>query len=169
MPSLPTALGLRALPGSLHTPNKAPLYLTLNFIISYLVLAPRHLKQIHGIDHNVSPREDLAKHGAAAVASGKITAKQLAMMKRNEAAQANSVENYTLFVGAIGIASLAGVESHLVNRAGLLYTLARAVYGAVYVFVDSPALSLGRSVAWWVGNGSCLWLLWKAGKKLGAS
>ena len=120
--SLATALGLRAssMPG-LPTPNHAATYLTFHFFFAYCVLAPRHLKQFYGLDHNVAPRQDLAKHGAAAVASGSITRRTLEMMQRNEAAQANSVENYALFVGAMALATAAGVEGELVNRAGLVF------------------------------------------------
>jgi uncharacterized MAPEG superfamily protein len=167
MASLATTLGLRApsLP-NLTTPNCAPAFVSFHFIFAYCVLAPRHLKQIYGIDHNVSPREDLAKYGDAAVKSGKITQKQLEMMRRNESAHANAIENYILFVGAISFATFAGVERELVNRAGLVYTVARVAYGFIYIFVDQPFWSLFRSVAWWVGNISCLWLLRRAGRKL---
>ncbi|MCJ1320193.1 hypothetical protein MMC15_005531 [Xylographa vitiligo] len=167
MASLATALGLRApaLP-YLITPNYAPAYMSLHFVLAYCVLAPRHLKQIYGIDHNVSPREDLTKYGDAAVKAGKITPRQLAMMRRNESAHANAIENYILFVAAMSFATFAGVERELVNQAGLVYTVARVVYGFVYVFVDQLAWSLLRSVAWWVGNISCFWLLYRAGGKL---
>ena len=167
MAALASFLGLRAPPSpSLTTASWAPAYLSFHFVFAYCVLAPRHLKQIYGIDHNVSPREDLAKYGDAAVKSGKITQKQLEMMRRNESAQANAVENYILFVGAMSFASFAGVERELVNRAGLVYTVARVAYGFLYIFVDQHSWSLLRSVAWWVGNISCLWLLRRAGSKL---
>ncbi|MCJ1416030.1 hypothetical protein MMC32_002365 [Xylographa parallela] len=167
MASLATLLGLHtpSLP-NLTTPNYAPAYIGLHFVLAYLVLAPRHLKQIYGIDHNVSPREDLAKYGDAAVEAGKITATQLAMMRRNESAQANAIENYTLFVAAMAFATVAGVEGELVNRAGLLYTLARVGYGVAYVFADQLEWSVLRSGAWWVGNGSCLWMLYRAAGRL---
>lgn len=167
MASLATALGLRASPlSSLPTPNYAPAFVGFHFFFAYCVLAPRHLKQLYGIDHNVSPREDLTKYGEAAVKSGKITQKQLNMMRRTESAQANSIENFVLFVGAVGFATIAGVEGELVNRAALVYTIARVVYGFVYITVDKLSLSLIRSTSWWVGNISCLWLLYRAGGKL---
>jgi uncharacterized MAPEG superfamily protein len=167
MASLATTLGLRAssLP-NVTTASWAPAYVSFHFFFAYCVLAPRHLKQIYGLDHNVSPREDLGKYGEAAVQSGKITRGQLEMMRRNESAQANSIENYILFVGAMGFATFAGVEPELVNRAGLVYTVARIAYGLIYVLVDRRYLSLLRSVSWWVGNISCLWLLRRAGSKL---
>lgn len=167
MASLATTLGLRApsLPHS-TTPNYAPAFVSFHFIFAYVVLAPRHLKQIYGIDHNVSPREDLAKYGDAAVKSGKITQRQLEMMRRNESTHANAVENYILFVGAMCFATFAGVEPELVNRAGLVYTVARVAYACIYILVDRPFWSLSRGVAWWVGNISCLWLLRRAGSKL---
>jgi uncharacterized MAPEG superfamily protein len=167
MASLATTLGLRASASpNLTIPVFAPTYLTVNFILAYVVLAPRHLKQYYGLDHQASPREDLAKFGDEAVRSGKISQSTLNMMKRNESAQANAIENYVLFVGAMGFATFAGVERELVNRAGLMYTSARIVYGALYILVEDPFWSLFRTVAWWAGNGTCLWLLSKAGKKL---
>jgi uncharacterized MAPEG superfamily protein len=168
MASFYTTLGLRASPQT-PIPNYAPFYLSLHFIFAYCVLAPRHLKQLYGLDHNVSPREDLTKYGDRAVSSGKITQKTLNMMKRNEAAQANSIENYVLFVGAMSMACFAGVEREKINAAGLIYTVARVAYGGFYIFAESLGWSFGRSAAWWVGNGSCLWLLWKAGGNLNKS
>ncbi|KUJ06614.1 uncharacterized protein LY89DRAFT_603035 [Mollisia scopiformis] len=167
MASLATTLGLRApsLP-NVTVPSYAPAFLSFHFVFAYCVLAPRHFKQIFGIDHNVSPREDLVKYGDAVVKSGKITQKQLEMMKRNESAHANAIENYILFVGAVSFATFAGVERELVNRAGLVYTIARVSYGFIFIFVDQTFWSLFRSAAWWVGNISCLWLLRRAGKKL---
>jgi uncharacterized MAPEG superfamily protein len=167
MAFLAATLGLHQLSlPNFTTSSYAPAFLSFHFIFAYCVLAPRHLKQIHGIDHNVSPREDLSKYGEAAVKSGKITQKQLEMMRRNESAQANSIENYVFFVGAMGFATFSGVEHELVNRAGLVYTAARIAYGLIYILVDQPFWSLLRSVAWWVGNISCLWLLRRAGGKL---
>ncbi|KAK9423475.1 hypothetical protein SUNI508_13995 [Seiridium unicorne] len=88
------------------------------------------------------------------------------MMRRNESAQANSVEYYILFTSAMTVATFAGVEPELVNRAGLVYTVAPLAYGVSYILVDQQLWSLTRSVAWWVGNISCLWLLRRAGTKL---
>jgi uncharacterized MAPEG superfamily protein len=167
MSSLAATLGLRALSSPYSTPNYAPAYLSFHFVFAYCVLAPRHLKQIYGIDHNVSPREDLSRYGDAAVKSGKISQRLLNMMRRNESAQANSIENYIVFVGAMSFASFAGVERESINRAGLVYTISRIIYGCVYIWVDQPVWSFLRSTAWWGGNISCLWLLRKAGKKLG--
>ena len=56
------------------------------------------MKQKLGIDHNVSPREDLNKYGEKAVQSGKITAAQLRMLRRMESAHANAVEHFPFFV-----------------------------------------------------------------------
>lgn len=166
MASLSSALGLRALGGLATTTNHAPAILGFNFFLAFIVINPRHLKQWCGIDHQVSPRRDLAQYGEQAVRSGKITQKQLDMMYRTEAAQANTIENFTLLVGAMALASAAGVEPSLINRAGLIYTGARIAYGLNYVFVETQVLSLTRSLVWWVGNVSCLWLLRKAALKL---
>lgn len=166
MASLAAALGLGTAAAGVSVPNWAPGLLSWQFVFAYGLLSSRTLKQIYGIDHNSSPREDLAKYGDVAVKSGKITQKQLAMLKRNEAAHANSVENYALFVAALGFATFAGVERHLINRAGLLYVTARFVYSAVYILIDHDLWSQIRGLTWWTGNLSCLWLLYRAGAKL---
>ncbi|KAL2818728.1 hypothetical protein BDW59DRAFT_151912 [Aspergillus cavernicola] len=165
--SLLTSLGLSpALPSTI-IPNYGPTTLIFHFLFAYGVLSSRTLKQIYGLDHNGSPREDLTKYGEAAVTSGKITRAQLNMLRRNESAHANAVENYALLVAAVGMASLAGVSNVVINRACLTYTIARVVYGAVYILVESDTWSQARGICWWVGNLSCLTLLWKAGGLLG--
>ncbi|CAI7621809.1 unnamed protein product [Penicillium glandicola] len=117
MTSLLTALGLRAsLP---KTPNYGPGFITFNFILAYGLLSSRTLKQWYGLDHQVSPREDLAKYGEAAVREGKITRRQLDMLKRNESAHANAVENFPLLVAGVLFASLAGVPAQKINAAAL--------------------------------------------------
>ena len=169
MSSIAAALGLHGagpLGPSTSVPNYGPAYLIFNFLLAYGGLAPRHLKQYYGIDHNVSPREDLTKYGERAVRDGKLTQRQLNMIKRNESAQANTVENFTLFVAGVTFATFAGVPTQTINTACLTYTVARIAYGAFYILVETPKLSLLRSVASWVGNVSGLTLLWKAGNKL---
>ncbi|KAI6080996.1 hypothetical protein F4821DRAFT_40067 [Hypoxylon rubiginosum] len=166
MTFLATGLGLRAASLGSPTPNYAPAYLSFHFVFAYCVLASRNLKQLWGLDHQSSPREDLVKYGDAAVKSGKITQNQLNMLKRNEGAHANSVENYTLLVGAMGLATFAGVKPEIVNRAGLIYTAARIAYGISYILIEDNLLAVSRGVFWWIGNGSCLWLFWEAGKLL---
>ncbi|CAI7596285.1 unnamed protein product [Penicillium discolor] len=160
MTSLLTTRGLRASldPNS----NHGPIFLTFNFILAYGILSSRTLKQWYGLDHQVSPREDLTKYGEAAVREGKITRRQLDMLKRNESAHANAVENFPLLVAGVLFASLAGVPARRVNAAALSYTVARVVYGAVYIFVDHPTWSQVRGLVWWWGNVSCFFLLWKA-------
>jgi uncharacterized MAPEG superfamily protein len=162
------AIGLRAA-GSLDPasiPNYGPSFLIFNFLFAYGVLAPRTLKQYFGIDHNVSPREDLAKYGEAAVRDGKMTRKQLDMLKRNESAHANAVENFPLLVAGLLFASYAGVPRQTINATALTYTVARICYGAIYILIDRLGWSLLRSLTWWTGNLSCLYLLWKAGSAL---
>ncbi|KAF2129433.1 hypothetical protein P153DRAFT_316372 [Dothidotthia symphoricarpi CBS 119687] len=166
MAPLGIALGLRAAPSATNIPNYAPAFLSFHFIWAYGVLSSRTLKQWYGIDHNESPRYDLDKYGNDAVKSGQITQKQLDMLRRNESAHANAVENYAFFVGAIGFASLAGVDRRLINRAGLTYTLARVAYGFVYILIEDRRWSQLRGITWWIGNCSCLYLLWEAGSKL---
>lgn len=168
MASLVNNLGLRAASSSstFTTTNYGPAFLAFHFIFAYGVLSSRTLKQWYGIDHNASPREDLAKYGDAAVKSGKITQKQLNMLRRNESAHANAVENYAFFVGAMAFATFAGVDRGHVNRAGLTYTIARVAYSFVYILIDHDLWSQIRGMLWWVGNLSCLYLLRKSWEKL---
>jgi uncharacterized MAPEG superfamily protein len=166
MAPLSIALGLRGASSASGIPNYAPNFLAFHFIWAYGVLSSRTLKQWYCIDHNESPRYDLDKYGNEAVKSGKITQKQLDMLRRNESAHANAVENYAFFGTAIGFASLAGVDRRLINRAGLVYTLARVAYGFVYILIEDRLWSQLRGITWWIGNSSCLYLLWKAGAEL---
>lgn len=145
-------------------PNYSPFFLGFQFVYAYGILSSRTLKQWYGLDHNVSPREDLAKYGEAAIREGKLTRRQYDMLKRNEAAHANSVEGFSLFVAGLGLASIAGVSTRVINAAGLSYTVARLAYGAIYILVDHPKWSQLRGVVWWWGNLSCLYLLWEAQK-----
>lgn len=164
--SLLTAIGLTPAPLSAPIPNYGPGFLIFHFVFAYVAMSARVLKVYHGIDHQVSPRQDLIKYGEAAVREGKITAKQLEMLHRNEAAHANSVENYTLFVAGITLATIAGVPRTTINAAGLIYTVARILYGIHYITIDRNRPAWFRSVLWQAGNLSCLTLLWKAGKAL---
>lgn len=151
---------------TLPVPNYGPFFLGFHFIFAYVGISSRSLKRWYGIDHQTSPREDVAKYGEAAVRDGKITRRQLDMLKRNEAAHANSVENFTLLAASVLFASVAGVPAQTINLAGLSYTLARFVYGAVYILSDRPAWGAVRGLVWWWGNFSCFRLLWAAGKLL---
>lgn len=136
------------------------------FLFAYGLLSSRTLKQIYGIDHNVSPREDLNKYGGAAVQSGKITQKQLDMLKRNESAHANSVEHYTLFATSILWAHITGLPTTTINASALAYCVVRFGYAAVYILVDTPALSQARGLLWWTSNIICWRLLWLGSKAL---
>ncbi|KAJ5712944.1 uncharacterized protein N7483_010125 [Penicillium malachiteum] len=158
-----TRLGLA---GPLDSPvtNYSPFFLGFQYFYAYGLLSSRTLKQWYGLDHNVSPREDLAKFGEAAIIEGRITRRQLDMLKRNEAAHANSVEGFSLFVAGLGIASVAGVSPRIINAAGISYTVARLAYGAIYILVDHPKWSQLRGLTWWWGNFSCFYLLWEAQK-----
>lgn len=166
MSSLLAILGLRGASSTATLPNYGPAFVGFHFLYAYGVLSSRTLKQWYGIDHNVSPREDLAKYGEAAVREGKLTRRQLDMLKRNEWAHANSVENFSLLVASLLFASHAGVSVGTINAAGFSYTVARIFYSVVYILVDHPKWSQLRGLCWWWGNVSCLVLLWKAGRLL---
>lgn len=65
-----------------------------------MLMNTRPTKMYLGLDHNVAPREDLAKYGEAAVQAGKLSRRTLNRLKRQEASHANAVEGYPLFVAA---------------------------------------------------------------------
>ncbi|KAK3115625.1 hypothetical protein LTR53_004832 [Teratosphaeriaceae sp. CCFEE 6253] len=166
MASLLTALGLRASNPLTPAASITATYLITNYVFAYLVLASRTPKQHYGLDHNVSPREDLGKYGDAAVRSGKMTQKQLDQLRRLEGANANSIENYILFVAAMLFAQISGMASTQINATGLCYTVARFIYAGVYVFVDTPKLSQARGIMYWTGNFALFRLIWISGNAL---
>lgn len=53
------------------------------------------------MDHNTCPREDVRKYAEKMVQDRKISRRTLEMIKRWEAAHANVVEGYSLFVGSV--------------------------------------------------------------------
>jgi uncharacterized MAPEG superfamily protein len=112
------------------------------------------------LDHNVSPWDDLGKFGPDAVTSGKISQRQFDQLKRIEAAHANSVEHFPLFVGALIWAHMARLPTVEINRSALAYLLARIAYAAVYIFVDKPSWSQLRGLFWWTSNLLCFRLYW---------
>lgn len=97
--SILTTLGLRDAPGA-PAPNHGTTLLVANFILAYALMSTRGSKVRHGLDHNVAPRDDLAKYGEAAVQAGKLDRRTLNRLKRREAAHANAVEGYPLLVAA---------------------------------------------------------------------
>ncbi len=167
MSSLLTTLGLRS--DSNIIPNLAPYHTIFNFLFAYVFLAARPLKMLYKIDHNISPREDLVKYGDKYVQDGKITRSQLNLLKRNEAAHANAMEHFPLFVGSVLFASAGAVSNQRINVGCLAYGVARVIYSAAYLGVGRDVrLSYVRSLSWWASTWACLWLLWESGKGLNA-
>lgn len=139
-----------------------------HFAWAYLILAPRHLKQYHRIDHQVSPREDITKYGPSAVAKGKLTQRDLDRIKRMESAQQNSIEHLPFFLGGMIFATVAGLDNDFINRCGWIYTAMRVGYGVNYVLAETYRWSLGRALWWWGGNAVCGYLWWVAGRAINA-
>jgi uncharacterized MAPEG superfamily protein len=159
--SLMTRLGLRVSYLDLDSPPSiSAAAIIWQFIFAYGVLSSRTLKQYYGLDHNVSPRDDLSKFGPNAVTSGKISQRQFDQLKRIEAAHANSVEHFPLFVGALIWAHMARLPTVEINRSALAYLLARIAYAAVYIFVDKPSWSQLRGLFWWTSDLLCFRLYW---------
>lgn len=161
MSAIASTLGLTK-SSAANTPSRIPHHLAFNFFLAYMILASRGMKAQLGLDHNLSPREDVAKYGEAAVQSGKITREQLDKLKRNESAHAASIEYYSVLVGALLTAKQAGVPSYLINRCALVYSLARVGYGVAYIYATTRRLSRIRTAFWFVSTTSCMYLLWQA-------
>lgn len=167
MSTLAAALGLHATgQDGLPVANYAPYYAIFQFLWAHVLVSPRILKKIYGIDNPTSPREDLARYGEKAVQDGKITRRQLNQLKRNEAAHANSVENYPVFLAAVWYAMVGGVPNGKINRACAVYTLARAAYVAAYLLTERLEYTGFRSLSWWTESFACFYLFWQSGKTL---
>jgi len=88
------------------------------------------------------------------------------MLKRWEGAQANSIEGYAFFAASVLFALHAGVEKARMNGFMALYSLSRVVYATAYITIESDGWSRIRSYSWWIGNLSCVGLIYFGGKKL---
>ncbi|KAJ5129158.1 uncharacterized protein N7515_005197 [Penicillium bovifimosum] len=163
--ALLSILGLRAAPGQVPA-NHAAGFLVVNWAFAFGIMSTRATKIRLGLDHNVSPREDLSKYGEAAVQSGKISRRTLDRLKRQEAAHANAQEGYSLFVAAILVSLYAGLPNETINTVGAWYSVSRVAYSLLYTYIEFHHLSYLRSVAWWSGNISCIYALVQASKKL---
>ena len=157
-------------------PNYAPAFILGNWLYAYCTLSPRFAKMAVGLDHNLSPREDLAKYGAAAVQAGKLSRQRLGQIRRMQSAHENSVEGFTLFVAcgmsfcgssgcemfgsltwsSVSFATYASISSTTINTLCAWYTLSRLLYGAAYILIESERLSLLRTLIWWSCNASCI-------------
>lgn len=169
MTSLASALGLSANSKHIHDlaiGNYAAHHALFNFVLAYVVLSSRLLKQRYGIDHNVNPREDVVRYGERAVQEGKMTREQLNLVKRTESAHANSMEHYTVFIGSILFATVAKVPNGTINRVCTIYSASRVVYALAYLYIVRVKWTYVRSLAWWVSNVACMYLLWQSGKRL---
>lgn len=157
-------------------PNYAPAFTLANWLYAYCTLSPRFAKMAVGLDHNLSPREDLDRYGDAAVQAGKLSRRRLGRIRRMQSAHENSVEGFTLFVafgtsfcGSSGsemfgsltwssvlFATYASISSTTINTLCAWYTLSRLFYGAAYILIESERLSLLRTLIWWSCNASCI-------------
>lgn len=160
MSSLASNLGLK--PGS-EPQDLTAWYIIINFLWAYAFSSARGLKLLYGMDNQVSPRTDLDKRGPRAVLEGKITQAQLDMLKRNEAAHANSVEHFPLFATALILAKLAGLPNADINVTGFAYTIVRLAYWGNYVFSTTMGWAAPRALLWWGSNIVCFRLIWRAG------
>jgi uncharacterized MAPEG superfamily protein len=162
MSSIASALGLSS------SRNTGPYYAIFNFLFAHIILTPRTMKQIYGIDHNVNPREDLATYGERAVQEGKITRAKLDLIKRVQSAQANAIENYPVWLGSVLFATLAKVPNETINKVCVIYTAARLAHAVAYLTTTTVNYSYIRTVAWKVGLVSYVYLFWQSAKYLNA-
>ena len=73
-----------------------------------------------------------------------------------------------MFIGSALFAVVSKVPNETINGTCWIYSVARIVYAAAYLLVDKVQFSYIRSLAWWTGNISCLYLLWQSGTAMNA-
>ncbi|KAF8856747.1 hypothetical protein BDZ45DRAFT_789803 [Acephala macrosclerotiorum] len=88
-------------------------------------MSTRFIKNYYKFDHNSAPRQDVDKYGEQMVKDGKLSKRELDMMKRCQAAHENYIKGYTLFVGGTLLALYAGVPTPVLNGLMAAYTVAR--------------------------------------------
>lgn len=162
--SLPVLLGLRGQTSLESPPSFGAFYLIFHFVFAYGAISSRPWKMYYRLDHQVCPRQDLDKYGAAAVASGKLSQRRLDQMRRVEACHANSVEHFSFFAAALIWAHVAGVSPETINARALAYTAARVLYVLWYVLVDKQPWAYVRGLLWWTSNFICFGLIAAGGK-----
>jgi uncharacterized MAPEG superfamily protein len=79
------------------------------------------------------------------------------------------MENLPLFVGAMVLATQAGVSPITSNTTAAIYTAVRITYALLYIYTESMNLSWLRTICWWTGNIQCIRLLLLASKTLNGS
>lgn len=147
--------------------NYGPVSILAAFAGSHLILQHRIPKLFLGVDNNVYPREDLrGENGEALVASGKISRRTLARLRRWEAAHYNAVENLPVFIGAIVSLQLAGAANKTINRVAAVWLSSRLAFSVLYIAVEDKALSNLRTLAWWTSNVTSIWAFVHAAKRL---
>ncbi|KAK2590079.1 hypothetical protein QQS21_012240 [Conoideocrella luteorostrata] len=161
MSSLASILGFKS--GS-ETRDMIAEYIIINALWAYNLSSARALKVFYKLDNNVSPRADLEKFGPRAVLEGKVTQAQLDMLKRNEAAHANSMEHFPVFATALVLAKVARLPAADINFAAFAYTVLRIAYFGNYVFSTTFSWAALRPFLWMGSNIVCLRLIWHAGK-----
>ncbi|PLN80382.1 hypothetical protein BDW42DRAFT_113861 [Aspergillus taichungensis] len=166
MSSILSTLGLRATAGGVAPSNHAVGYIVANWFFTYFATSARASKMWFGLDHNSAPREDLAKYGEAAVQSGKISRRTLNRLKRQEAAHANGVEGFPLFVAAMLLGIFAGLPAETINGVGAWYSVSRVLFTISYTLTESEGMSFFRSAFWVSGNIGCIVGLLEAAKTL---
>ncbi|PKY00172.1 hypothetical protein P168DRAFT_322623 [Aspergillus campestris IBT 28561] len=166
MSSILSTLGLHAAASGAAPPNHAVGYIVANWFFAYLATSARASKMWLGLDHNSAPREDLAKYGEAAVQSGKISRGTLNRLKRQEAAHANAVEGFPLFIAAMLLGIFAGLPTETINGIGAWYSVSRLLFTVSYALTESEGMSFLRSAFWFSGNIGCIAGLLEAAKTL---
>ncbi|CCG82564.1 Predicted protein [Taphrina deformans PYCC 5710] len=109
---------------------------------------------------NTNPRNSTEKLKA------KMSAAQLGMYQRAEAAQQNGFENIGLFAASVVAANVARVPVSTVNSLSLFYLASRVVYNLLYINTESLPISNVRSVVFVGGIVSIMTLFVKAGNAL---
>lgn len=85
---------------------------------------------------------------------------------RAESAQANGMENISLFATAVVAGNMAHLSTSFLNGLSIAYVVSRAVYNVLYITNTSAARAQARSAVFFAGVGCMMGLFVGAANKL---
>ncbi|KAK8216227.1 hypothetical protein IWZ01DRAFT_195536 [Phyllosticta capitalensis] len=133
-----------------------------------LALSPHAAALVYTTNGQVSKWENVNPKGEATktAIARKIGAKRYAVYERLKAAHANSMENMPLFIAAIILGNMAGLDkvegSGGLNWFAASFLLSRTGYNIVYAQNASQGQSYLRTLFYFLSVGQCFRVLFKA-------
>jgi uncharacterized MAPEG superfamily protein len=93
-----------------------------------------------------------------------ISPELYAKFERARACHENGMENMALFIGAVILGNIAGLDKGTLNWACAAFLALRTAYTVSYIQIEKRKLSFIRTGLWISGVTTCLGLIFKAGK-----